>query len=108
MKRNTIFTAGPYDFVQLLANAEYICTDSFHGTLFALLLGKPFSCFDTKENTTDSRRKNLLESVGASAAFHYIEDANAITNGLDYTDINEKIKKIQNDSKLFLEKIIGQ
>ncbi|MFR9067006.1 MAG: polysaccharide pyruvyl transferase family protein [Faecalibacterium prausnitzii] len=48
---------GPGEFVNLIANASYICTDSFHGTLFSLIFHKQFSCLDTKQNHHDTRKK---------------------------------------------------
>ena len=38
-----IFNAGPEDFVALIANAEYITTNSFHGTAFSLIFKKDFN-----------------------------------------------------------------
>lgn len=34
--------AGPTDFLNLLLNAQFVITDSFHGTAFSLLFEKPF------------------------------------------------------------------
>ena len=39
-QHTTIYDAGPIDFVSLFYNAEYIVTDSFHGTVFSLLFHK--------------------------------------------------------------------
>ena len=38
--------AGPKEFVELVANAKVVCTDSFHGTVFALNLHTPFFTFE--------------------------------------------------------------
>lgn len=40
-----IFDAGPREFVGLFAHAEYIVTDSFHGTAFSLIFGKEFNTY---------------------------------------------------------------
>lgn len=34
--------AGPEEFISMLLNAHYVCTDSFHGTSFSVIFGKPF------------------------------------------------------------------
>ena len=49
---------GPGEFVNLIANASYVCTDSFHGTLFSLVFHKQFSSLDTKQNLHDTRKKD--------------------------------------------------
>lgn len=44
----TICSAGPSEFLWLLSHASLICTDSFHGTVFSILLGKPFLLCERK------------------------------------------------------------
>jgi hypothetical protein len=34
--------AGPIEFLSLLKNASYVCTNSFHGVAFSILFQKPF------------------------------------------------------------------
>ncbi|SJN37916.1 hypothetical protein FM115_07680 [Marinilactibacillus psychrotolerans 42ea] len=38
--------AGPLEFVNLIANAKFVCTDSFHGTAFSINLNVPFLTFN--------------------------------------------------------------
>lgn len=63
-----IIGAGPMDFLSLIANSEYVFTDSFHGTIFALQFHKPFITVkrfsDTADNCQNSRIENLLNIVG--------------------------------------------
>lgn len=37
---------GPAEFVWLIKNAEYVCTDSFHATVFSILYHKQFFVFE--------------------------------------------------------------
>ncbi len=37
-----LHSAGPSEFVHLFSRASLVCTDSFHGTAFSILLGRPF------------------------------------------------------------------
>ncbi|MGL4876098.1 MAG: polysaccharide pyruvyl transferase family protein [Clostridium sp.] len=104
LRKNTIFTAGPNEFVTLLKHAKFVCTDSFHGTLFSVIFNKEFICFDSKQNINDSRRKNLLQNIGGINAYHFTEESlekNKIE--LDYKKINNNIKEIINESSEFLE-----
>jgi len=41
----TIRSSGPREFVGLMANAEYVVTDSFHGTAFSVLFKKKFCVY---------------------------------------------------------------
>lgn len=37
-----LFSAGPAEFIHLINNAKLVVTDSFHATVFSILLGRPF------------------------------------------------------------------
>lgn len=101
LKRNCILDAGPLEFINLIYNSSYVCTDSFHGTLFALIFNKNVSCFDSKENKNDSRRKNLLEELKCSNAMCYVEDC-LQESKMNYDVINQKIIDKRIEGKAFL------
>lgn len=102
-RKGTIFDAGPEEFVNLIANASYVCTDSFHGTLFSLVFHKQFSSLDTRQNQHDTRKKGLLESVGATAAYQNIEDPLKICSTLDYKEIDCRMEETRKSAAKFLE-----
>lgn len=57
----------PNDFLSWVLNAEYVVTNSFHGTVFSLLFGKKFvSHTFTASGTSKKRILQLLETVGLS------------------------------------------
>lgn len=51
---------GPSEFVWLAAHAEAICTDSFHGCVFALLHHKPLCLFERAGKIDMSSRMDTL------------------------------------------------
>jgi hypothetical protein len=53
---------GPDEFVWLIKNATYICTDSFHGSVFSFLYGRPFAVFAREDKGPDmgSRIKTFM------------------------------------------------
>lgn len=56
---------GPMEFVSYLANAEYIFTNSFHGTAFSVNLHKNFFAeLNTLSNFYNYRAEALLKSCG--------------------------------------------
>lgn len=55
-----IYDAGPREFIGWIENAEYVITDSFHGTIFSLIFGKEFYTYIAFEKTS-SRIVNLLK-----------------------------------------------
>ena len=62
------YDIGPAELVNLIRNAEFICTDSFHGTCFSILNHKKFFVMNrfTNSNTqsTNTRIDSLLSLVG--------------------------------------------
>lgn len=102
LKRDTIVDCGPCDFLKLFQNAEYICTDSFHGTSFSTILNKNFTCVDSKSNLTDKRRLSLLDKLALEHRYVYVENDNISLNDIDFTKTNSIIENYSNESKDFL------
>lgn len=59
-----ILDAGPAEFVSLVAGAEYVVTNSFHGTAFAVNFGVPFFTVVSAAKKNNSRMESLLGLVG--------------------------------------------
>ena len=59
-----IINCGPLEFLSALAGCNYFITDSFHGSIFALQLHKPFLTLkrfkDESYNSQNSRIENLF------------------------------------------------
>ena len=64
MDRNgPYYNNGPSEFLWLMKHAQLVCTDSFHGSVFAFLYGKPLTIFDRQGSGEDmsSRLKTLAD-----------------------------------------------
>lgn len=55
-----IIDAGPLDFLNLIRNADIVCTNSFHGTAFSLAFKKNFYVLDRYDGR-DDRKTDLLQ-----------------------------------------------
>ena len=57
--------AGPQEWLNLIQNAECVCTDSFHGCIFSSIFNKEFILFkrfqDTDKKSENSRVYNLVK-----------------------------------------------
>ena len=63
---NYLFDVGPQEFLWLIKNAQYVCTDSFHGTIFSLNFNKQFYSFSKRkdgEGSDNNRIYGLLEKL---------------------------------------------
>lgn len=66
----TPYNIDPADFLNLIRNAEYVCTDSFHCSVFSILYKRPFFTFRRytrkTKSSTNSRLDTLFNMVGIS------------------------------------------
>lgn len=87
---------GPREFVWLLANASYVCTDSFHGVAFSVNLGREFCAFERFRSTSkinqNSRVYNLLDKVGLRDRLATGDAADeALVEPIDWDGANERL-----------------
>lgn len=85
---------GPLEFLNLIQNAEMVCTSSFHGTVFSLLLHKTFI---SMRGMKDNRISTLLELTGTTAASvtaaeDITEEFLRIVNNLDFAEIDKRLE----------------
>lgn len=106
------YDIGPTEWINLIRNAEYVCTDSFHGTVFSLLNNKKFFTFRRYSNSskvsTNSRIDSLLNIVDLHDRLLNGDEEilDCIEKQIDYEQVNKKLDKFRNESKEFLKKSI--
>lgn len=66
---NPLYFCGPSEFIYLVANADVICTDSFHACVFSILFSKPFVVYRRNYRVDMfSRIETLLALFGKDAS----------------------------------------
>ena len=65
----TCYTSAPGDFLGLIENAEYVITNSFHGTVFSIIYETPF--VSMLHSNTGSRTIDLLKSLDLESHLLY-------------------------------------
>lgn len=107
----TPYDITPQDFIRLIRNAEYICTDSFHGTIFSLIYGKKsllFRRFSGKWTlSTNTRLESIAERMHIQERFVNPDDnidhvLDRINNSFDYDVINHRVGEFRKSSLKFL------
>ena len=111
----TPYDIGPAEWINLIRNAEYVCTDSFHGTVFSLINNTKFFTFERYSNknskvSTNSRIYSLLEIVNLKerilSGTENVEDV--LKYNIDFDKVNTKLADFRNESKAFLEKALNK
>lgn len=85
----TLHYPSPADFLSLMLYADYILTNSFHGTAFSINLNKDFAAI--KPNKFESRITNILTTVSLM---------DRLVNGLLASEVTDKILSTINYDKV--------
>lgn len=105
------FDVGPEEFINLIRGAEYVCTDSFHGSLLSAIYHKKLMVFkrysDTSKTSKNSRIDSLCENLGLTDRRFNGNNISSIMNEIDYNAVDEKAEKIRSDSKKYLDKALA-
>lgn len=111
----TPYDIGPKEFLNLVKNAKYVCTDSFHGTVFSLINNIEFFTFERYKNknskvSTNSRIYSLLGLMNLEKRLlkgnENIEEI--LSDKINFDDVNQKLKSFREESKGFLQNALKQ
>lgn len=100
-------TAGPEDFVGLFLHADFVVTNSFHGTAFATNFNKqvyvPINAYLDKGKARHARMIDYLHLIGLDEAIIAVEKEVAFSfNSLNYESANKVIETKRKESIEFL------
>ena len=110
-KKNNLksaYASNPFEFVNLIKNAEYVVCTSFHATVFSIIFNKKFWVIPHRK--TGSRVTNLLEKLGiAERAINNIVEFEKLDydKEIDYDKANKKLEEERKKSIDWLNKAIN-
>lgn len=98
------YVAGPSEFIWYIANCSVLCTDSFHGAVFAILFGKPFVIYQRKGVASMYSRINTLLKK-----FNFMDRKAENLKSIDdvFKIDNSKTCKILEEERLKIFKYLG-
>lgn len=100
-----LFDIDASDFVNLIRHAEYILTDSFHGSVFSILHHKKFITFNrftSGANSRNSRIDSLFTLLELSDR-RYSGNIMDAERDINYPDVEERLSKLRRDSIQYLK-----
>lgn len=113
-KNLTYVNAGPEQFLNLINNARFVCTDSFHGMAFSANFNIPFYIFQRDYGAaTDqsSRIISLLEKLNLDERFvHGVNDINLdkFNMDIDFKISNQKLNEEREKSRVYLQNAFSE
>lgn len=100
------YAVDPNDFVRYISGASYVCTDSFHCTVFSILFHRQFMTFyrfaegsKTGRNSRINSLFNLLELQDRL----YTGDISFISKNIDYDKVEKRLENLRTSSIEFLK-----
>lgn len=107
------YDIDPSDFLNLIKNSEYVCTDSFHCTLFSILYNKIFFTFRRYNNNSIQSTNSRLDTL-----FKLTDISNRLMNGdenikyclnreVDFEHANLLLDKVRENSYEYLKKALS-
>lgn len=95
---------GPGEFLYLFRNAEYVVTNSFHGTIFSIIYEKQFTSIPHAKRP--ERVIDLLEMLGLEGRMS--PDPESICmDDIDYAKVRERLLECRKVSCEYLTRITG-
>ena len=96
---------GPIDFISYIKNAEFVISNSFHGTAFSIIFEKQFAVVNRKE-AINTRMRDLLsilkiENRLISENYNF----NNLINDVDYKEVNKYLRERLEVSKTYLDRV---
>ncbi len=88
---DSIIAAGPKEFVELVANAKVVCTDSFHGTVFAINMHTPFFTYEREYGSANKQSERVLSILRKVDMLDHYQPKNVVEelNNLDFEHSEE-------------------
>lgn len=103
-----IFDMDAEDFLNLIRHAEYILTDSFHGSIFSILNHKKFLVFNRfseDKNSRNSRIDSLCLLLGVDSR-RFAGNVEEVLFSIDYQKVEKKLEKLREKSLYYLEQAL--
>lgn len=105
VKRMTVTDSGCSieEWLTTIKNASYVITDSYHGSLFSIILEKQFQSFINKKRGAD-RFYTLFKRLGIQDSLLDCVPATSVISGrIDYSHVQKRLTELQRDSLGFIK-----
>jgi hypothetical protein len=103
------YDVDPQRFLNILRNAKYVLTDSFHGMAFSVICEKQFLVFDrynkNSKNSKNSRIESVCENLNLQERHFDLNDdiTEIITKPIDYTAVLKMVEEYRQKTKDYLK-----
>ena len=100
-KAACVLDAGPSEFLGLFQNASYVCTNSFHGTVFSVQFQKPFFTAVAPSELAapeSSRTFSILSRLGLTERIIGTGATAGLDDTIDWADVDRRLRSARQSS----------
>ena len=104
-KAKCVLDAGPAEFLGLFQNASYVCTNSFHGTVFSVQFQKPFFTAVAPSELAapeSSRTFSILSRLGLTGRIIGKGDTAGLDDAIDWASVDRRLEEARQSSLTYL------
>lgn len=107
------YYVDPNDFVKYISKATYVCTDSFHCSVFSIIFHRQFMTFYRFANTSKTERNSRIDSLfnvlGINKKHIYRGEGiqKNINEPIDWSEVDKNLFQLRNESIEFLNKALN-
>lgn len=104
-KAACVLDAGPSEFLGLFQNASYVCTNSFHGTVFSVQFQKPFFTAVAPSELAapeSSRTFSILSRLGLTERIIGTGATAGLDDTIDWADVDRRLRAARQSSLDYL------
>ena len=94
------------EWLYLFLHADYIITDSFHGTAFSINFEKNFIVYQNEPTGKSSRIVSLLKQLNLLGRIYYEGNSNENLENIDFAKVQTELKKLREKSIVNLKNIL--
>lgn len=98
------------EWIEYFRNAEEVITDTFHGTITAVIMQKPLAVF-VRNKLNKNKLSFLIKQLGIDSRqvneLNIKEIERVFSKKQDYSITNKLLEKLREDSKSYLENMLG-
>ena len=104
-KAKCVLDAGPAEFLGLFQNASYVCTNSFHGTVFSVQFQKLFFTAVAPSELAapeSSRTFSILSRLGLTGRIIGKGDTAGLDDAIDWAFVDRRLEEARQSSLTYL------
>ena len=105
-----LYDVGPDRFLNLLRGAAYVCTDSFHGSCFAIIHGIPFVTFSRYDENSGHSKNSRIDTLCGNLGLQdrryraVAELGGQLSGDIRWETVAENLAKLKKKTDEYLER----